>query len=112
MVARPARPRQRCCSGEAGQLRCSSAKSTRDFISASPCCRKNLPILEELGVLDEIHRIGVFKPGADFTSPGHADDIKTYAFDRALGDSPPHAYQIRRSEFDKVLFDNCCECRR
>jgi len=68
---------------------------------------KNLPILEELGVLDEIHHIGVYKPGADFTVPGHDDDIKNYAFSRALGDSPPHAYQIRRADFDKVLFDNC-----
>jgi len=68
---------------------------------------KNLPIFEDLGVLDEIHRIGVYKPGADFNVPGQTQDYKTFPFAAALGDSPSHAYQIRRSEFDQVLFDNC-----
>jgi len=68
---------------------------------------KNLPIFAELGILDEIHRIGVYKPGADFSVPGQTENFKAFPFADALGDSPPHAYQIRRSEFDKVLFDNC-----
>ncbi len=68
---------------------------------------KNLPIFEELGILDEIHRIGVYKPGADFSVPGQKEGFKTFPFSEALGDSAPHAYQIQRAEFDKVLFDNC-----
>ncbi len=69
---------------------------------------KNLPIFEELGVLEEVARIGIYKPGADFSTPGQAEDFKTFPFAAALGDSPTHAYQIRRAEFDKLLFDNCC----
>ena len=65
----------------------------------------NLPLLERLGVLNEVRRIGVFKPGADFTC---ADgNVQAFPFERALGDTPPHAFQVRRSEFDALLFDNC-----
>jgi len=70
---------------------------------------KNLPILEDLGVLDEVRRIGVHKPGADFCQPGQSNDYRVFSFDRALGDSPSHAYQVRRSEFDELLFNNCRE---
>ena len=70
---------------------------------------KNLPILEELGVLAAVRRIGVFKPGAEFFQPGESDQYQAYSFDRALGNSPSHAYQVRRSEFDELLFNNCRE---
>ena len=70
---------------------------------------KNLPILEELGVLAKVRRIGVYKPGADFCQPGESNKYQVFSFDRALGDSPSHAYQVRRSEFDELLFDNCRE---
>jgi flavin-dependent dehydrogenase len=65
----------------------------------------NLPILETLGVLDQVRALGVYKPGADFTAP----DGKVMAFPlaRALGDTPEHAFQVRRSEFDQLLFQNC-----
>ena len=70
---------------------------------------KNLPILEELGVLDDVRRIGVYKPGADFCQPGESAEYQTFSFDRALGETPSHAYQVRRSEFDELLFKNCRE---
>ena len=70
---------------------------------------KNMPILEELGVLDEVRRIGVHKPGADFCQPDEPDEYQVFLFERALGDSPSHAYQVRRSEFDELLFKNCRE---
>jgi flavin-dependent dehydrogenase len=70
---------------------------------------KNMPILEELGVLDEVRRIGVHKPGADFCQPDEPDEYRVFLFERALGDSPSHAYQVRRSEFDELLFKNCRE---
>jgi len=70
---------------------------------------KNLPILKELGVLEATEEIGVYKPGADFWTPGSTKEYCNFSFDRALGDSPTHAYQIKRSEFDKLLFDNCCD---
>jgi flavin-dependent dehydrogenase len=69
----------------------------------------NLPIFERLGVLDKVRALGVFKPGADF----EADNRKgynTYAFSRAIGNSPPYAYQVWRQDFDKMLYDHAREC--
>jgi flavin-dependent dehydrogenase len=61
----------------------------------------NLPILERLGVLDQVEAIGVRKLGADFPS---ADDYGHFAFARALSPISDHAFQVRRSEFDEILF--------
>lgn len=63
----------------------------------------NLPILERLGVLDEVARIGVLKRGADFPAE-NAPGFNVFRFDRALGDTPPHAFQVRREDFDLLLF--------
>ena len=65
----------------------------------------NLPIFERLGVLDKVRALGVFKPGADFEA-ATASGYHTFAFDYALGDSPPHAYQVWRQDFDRMLFDH------
>src|SRR5579871_6639564 len=65
----------------------------------------NLPLFERLGVADKVRALGVYKRGADF----EADDqggYNTFAFDRALGGSPPHAYQVYRQDFDAMLFAN------
>ncbi|MEM6999523.1 MAG: NAD(P)/FAD-dependent oxidoreductase [Pseudomonadota bacterium] len=64
----------------------------------------NLPILEQLGVLEQVKALGVFKPGADFTAPD--GKVMSFPFKRALGDTPGHAFQVRRSEFDQLLFEN------
>ena len=69
----------------------------------------NLPVFERLGVMDKIRAMGVYKPGADFEADNQAG-YRTYAFGRALGDSPPHAYQVWREDFDKMLFDHAREC--
>jgi flavin-dependent dehydrogenase len=66
----------------------------------------NLPILERLGVIDEVHTIGVTKNGADFTIGNTGVKEKTFHFREALGGSPPHAFEVRRSEFDRILFEN------
>jgi flavin-dependent dehydrogenase len=65
----------------------------------------NLPLFERLGVLDRVRAMGVFKPGADFEADNERG-YRTYAFNRALGNSPPHAYQVWRQDFDKMLFDH------
>ena len=62
----------------------------------------NLPILQRLGVLDEIARIGVLKVGADFPAPS-PEGYKVFRFDRALDPTWANAYQVRRDEFDSVL---------
>jgi flavin-dependent dehydrogenase len=69
----------------------------------------NLPIFERLGVLDKVRALGVFKPGADFEA-ANARGYNTYAFSRAIGNSPPHAYQVWRQDFDKMLFENARDC--
>src|SRR5579864_1739463 len=65
----------------------------------------NLPLFERLGVLDKVRAMGVFKPGADFEADNERG-YNTYAFCRAIGNSPSHAYQVWRQDFDKMLFDH------
>lgn len=72
--------------------------------SLLPC---NLPILEELGVLEKVRALGVVKLGADF--PGNEGRYQTFHFRRALGHSPPHAFQVKREEFDQMLFEHARE---
>jgi len=67
----------------------------------------NLPIFEQLGVLEQVRQIGVHKPGADFTIADAGATHHSFSFDRALRDSPAHAYQVRRSELDALLLENC-----
>ncbi|MFC5582257.1 NAD(P)/FAD-dependent oxidoreductase [Rhodanobacter terrae] len=69
----------------------------------------NLPVFERLGVLDKVRALGVFKPGADFEADNE-HGYNTYAFARAIGQSPPHAYQVWRQDFDKMLYDHAREC--
>ncbi len=65
----------------------------------------NLPVFERLGVLDKVRALGVYKRGADFEADT-ASGYNTFAFDRALGDSPPHAYQVWRQDFDEMLYEH------
>jgi flavin-dependent dehydrogenase len=69
----------------------------------------NLPLFERLGVLDKVRALGVFKPGADFEADNERG-YRTYAFARAIGDSPPHAYQVWRQDFDQMLYQHAREC--
>lgn len=69
----------------------------------------NLPILERLGVLEQVREIGVFKPGADFPRQDDANSVNVFRFDRALAPRFPHAYQVKREEFDLLLFRNAVE---
>jgi len=72
--------------------------------SLLPC---NLPIMEELGVLEKVRELGVLKLGADF--PSGEGKYQTFHFRRALGHSPPHAFQVKREEFDQMLFEHARE---
>lgn len=70
----------------------------------------NLPILERLGVLEQVKQIGLIKHGAEFNAvdPRSGDWRRvTFRFARALDPRQPHAYEVRRSEFDALLFENC-----
>ncbi|MEZ5727040.1 MAG: NAD(P)/FAD-dependent oxidoreductase [Burkholderiaceae bacterium] len=66
---------------------------------------RNLPLLETLGVADEVARIGMYKPSVEFHAPGD-DRSQPFRFADAIDPSHPHAWQVRRSEFDQILFRN------
>jgi flavin-dependent dehydrogenase len=68
----------------------------------------NLPVFERLGVLDKVRAMGVYKPGADFEADNERG-YNTYAFNRAIGMSPPHAYQVWRQDFDQMLYQHARE---
>lgn len=65
-----------------------------------------LPYLKQLGVLDEIERIGLKKFGAELVSPSHDEPVTLY-FSGAMDKHHPYAFQVRRSEFDEILLRNC-----
>jgi flavin-dependent dehydrogenase len=66
-----------------------------------------LPILEKLGLKDEIEQIGITKYGAEFNFNDEQGSIQTFYFDLAMNkDHPPSAFEVRRSEFDAALFRN------
>ncbi|MDO9357782.1 MAG: NAD(P)/FAD-dependent oxidoreductase [Polaromonas sp.] len=66
----------------------------------------NLPLLEKLGVADEVKAIGMEKWGAEFVSPWHEAKSQTFQFADAWDKSMPYSYQVRRSEFDEILIRN------
>ncbi len=66
----------------------------------------NLPIFERLGVLDQVHAIGIKKPGADFNSGMEVEGHHQFHFSFQLDPSRPYAYEVRRSEFDHILLKN------
>jgi Dehydrogenases (flavoproteins) len=67
----------------------------------------NLPILDRLGVLDDVRRIGMLKYAAEFTPGDAADRCQPFYFSKACDRSHPYAFQVRRSEFDEILYRNC-----
>lgn len=66
----------------------------------------SVPILQRLGVLPEVEKIGIRKYGVELISQRY-DRIRTLYFAGALDGSQPFAYQVRRAEFDQILFKNC-----
>lgn len=65
----------------------------------------NLPLLEQLGVAEEVRAIGMEKWGAEFASPWH-DHKQVYQFGDAWDKSLPYAYQVPRAQFDDILIRN------
>ncbi|MCI4569168.1 NAD(P)/FAD-dependent oxidoreductase [Lysobacter sp. CFH 32150] len=64
----------------------------------------NLPILERLGVLEQVRAIGTHKPGAEFPVDDH--NYNTFRFERALNPLFGYAFQVKREEFDQLLFEH------
>ncbi|GIZ52563.1 hydroxylase [Noviherbaspirillum aridicola] len=65
----------------------------------------NLPLLEKLGVADEVRAIGMEKWAAEFVSPWH-EHKQVFHFGEAIDKSMPYAYQVQRAEFDEILIRN------
>jgi flavin-dependent dehydrogenase len=65
----------------------------------------NLPLLEKLGVGDEVAAIGMPKFGAEFVSSYHNKTVE-FKFANAWDKNFPGSYQVRRSDFDHILLKN------
>jgi len=65
----------------------------------------NLPIFEKLGLLEQIHEIGILKYGVEFNCTSRKKPT-TYYFKNALNKNHPYAYEVQRDKFDKILFEN------
>jgi flavin-dependent dehydrogenase len=62
----------------------------------------NLPLLERLGVAEQVRAIGMEKWGAEFISPADGRH-QEFEFANGWDKSLQLAYQVRRSEFDEIL---------
>jgi flavin-dependent dehydrogenase len=65
----------------------------------------NVQLLDQLGVRDQVERIGMPKWGVEFVSPTH-DHRAFVEFGDAWDKTMPYAWQVRRSDFDEILFRN------
>ena len=65
----------------------------------------NLPLLDELGVGEQVRAIGMVKRAAEFESPWHAHNQK-FLFGEAWNKNMPYAYHIHRAPFDEILLRN------
>ena len=63
----------------------------------------NMPILERLGVLEQVRAIGVLKRGADF--PVEGGHYNVFRFSRALRPIADYAFHVKREQFDALLFE-------
>jgi flavin-dependent dehydrogenase len=70
---------------------------------------RNLAIFDRLGMRDEIHAMGVLKPGAEFVSDETGNSV-SFNFATGIDQEFTYSYQVRRSEFDSALFANARRC--
>jgi flavin-dependent dehydrogenase len=70
---------------------------------------RNLAIFDRLGMRDEIHAMGVLKPGAEFVSDATGGRV-TFNFATGIDREYTYSYQVRRADFDRALFANAQRC--
>ncbi|HVC62312.1 MAG TPA: FAD-dependent oxidoreductase [Acetobacteraceae bacterium] len=63
---------------------------------------RNLAIFDRLGVREQVHALGVFKPGAEFISDETGTGV-TFSFASGLDRHFTHCYQVPRAAFDATL---------
>ncbi len=66
---------------------------------------QNLPLLDRLGVREEVEKTSMQKHGIEFVSPFHGKTVQ-YDFANAWDKRFPYSFQVRRSEFDHILLKN------
>lgn len=66
---------------------------------------QSVPILQQLGVLPEIEKIGIKKYGAELISH-YEKTSQVFYFGRAIDESQPYAFEVKRDEFDAILLRN------
>ena len=69
----------------------------------------NVALFEQLGVRDQVERIGMPKYGIEFVSPEHKH-CAYVDFAEAFDKTMPMAWQVRRSELDELLFRHAATC--
>lgn len=65
----------------------------------------NMSLFKQLGVAEDVEKIGLQKWGVDFISPAHRRSV-TLQFSDAWDKHFPYAFQVRRSELDHILIRN------
>lgn len=65
----------------------------------------NLPLLDRLGIRDQVEASSMTKHGIEFVSAYHGKTV-TFDFARALDRRFPYSFQVRRSTFDHILLKN------
>jgi flavin-dependent dehydrogenase len=68
---------------------------------------RNLELLRRLGVAEDVARIGVRKPGAEFVADATGES-QAFNFAAGLDRIYTYSYQVERAAFDALLFDNAC----
>jgi len=63
---------------------------------------QSMPVLEAIGVMDEMHRRFLVKRGANFHESGTGKSVR-YDFAEAFDKSATFAFEVPRDEFDDVL---------
>src|ERR1051326_3560765 len=66
---------------------------------------RNLAIFDRLGLRDQIHAMGVVKPGAEIIDDSTGSTVD-FNFADGLDRAFTFAYQVRRAELDAALFAN------
>ena len=65
----------------------------------------NVGLFDQLGVREQVERIGMAKYGVEFVSPDHEIPAMV-EFSEAWDKTMPCAWQVRRADLDEILFRN------
>jgi flavin-dependent dehydrogenase len=88
---------------------CERARHPRFHLGES-LLPQSLPVLERVGVLDEVRQRFMTKRGARFVDGSDEGRTVRYAFADAFQTRWDHAFQVPRDEFDALLFRRAGEC--